>query len=47
MHGCYLQKLWKLLIDKDIKERDLCAAAGISQISKTKLGKSGNVTTDV
>ena len=24
------KKLWKLLIDKDMKEKDLCAAAGIS-----------------
>ncbi len=41
------KKLWKLLIDKDMKKKDLCAAAGISHASMAKLGKSENVTTDV
>ena len=41
------KKLWKLLIDKDMKKKDLCAAAGISHTSMAKLGKSENVTTDV
>ena len=39
------KKLWKLLIDRDMKK--LCAAAGISHASMAKLGKSENVTTDV
>ena len=26
------KKLWKLLIDKDMKKKDLCAAAGISDV---------------
>ena len=43
---CY-KKLWKLLIDRDMKKKDLCAAAGISHASLAKLGKNENVTTDV
>ena len=41
------KKLWKLLIDRDMKKKDLCAAAGISHASVAKLGKNENVTTDV
>ena len=41
------KKLWKLLIDKDMKKKDLCTAAGISHASMAKLGKNENVTTDV
>ena len=41
------KKLWKLLIDKDIKKKDLCAQAGISSASVTKMGKNGHVTTEV
>ena len=41
------QKLWKLLIDRDMKKKDLCEAAGISHASVAKLGKNENVTTDV
>ena len=41
------KKLWKLLIDKDMKKKDLCVAAGISHASMAKLGKNENVTTDV
>ena len=41
------KKLWKLLIDKDMKKKDLCAKAGISSASVTKLGKNGHVTTEV
>ena len=39
------KKLWKMLIDKDMKKKDLCIAAGISHASMAKLGK--NVTTSV
>jgi DNA-binding Xre family transcriptional regulator len=35
------------LIDKNMKKKDLKAAAGISQTSIAKLGKSENVTTDL
>lgn len=41
------KKLWKLLIDKDIKKKDLCAHAGISSATITKMGKGGHVTTEV
>ena len=40
-------KLWKLLIDKDMKKKDLREAAGISTSSMAKLGKNENVNTDV
>ena len=33
-------RLWKLLIDKDMKKKDLCIAAGISHASMAKLGKN-------
>ena len=33
------KKLWKLLIDKDMKKKDLLATAGISWASVTKLSK--------
>ena len=41
------KKLWKVLIDRDMKKKDLCAGAGISHTSIAKLGKNENVTTDV
>jgi DNA-binding Xre family transcriptional regulator len=41
------KKLWKLLIDKDMKKKDLAAAAGISNYTISKMGKGENVTTDV
>lgn len=41
------KKLWKLLIDKDIKKKDLCSKAGISSATITKMGKGGHVTTEV
>ena len=41
------KKLWKLLIDKEMKKSDLRKAAGISSSSLAKLGKDENVTTDV
>ena len=41
------KKLWKLLIDRDMKKKDLCAVAGISHASMAKLGKNENNTTDV
>ena len=41
------KKLWKFLIDKDMKKKDLCAKAGISSASVTKMGKNGHVTTEI
>ncbi len=40
-------KLWKLLIDRDMTRTDLRKAAGLSSSSLAKLGKGANVTTDV
>lgn len=41
------KKLWKLLIDKDMKKKDLQAVAGISWASVTKLSKGENVSMEV
>jgi putative transcriptional regulator len=41
------KKLWKLLIDKDMKKKDLQAAAGVSWASITKLSKGETVSMDV
>lgn len=41
------KKLWKMLIDRDMKKKDLSTAAGISHASMAKLGKNENMTTDV
>ena len=46
MKVCY-KRLWKLLIDKDMKKKDLCEIAGISPASITKMGRNGHVTTSV
>lgn len=40
-------KLWKMLIDKEMQKRDLQKAAGISSASIAKLGKNENITTDI
>ena len=40
-------KLWKMLIDKNMTKMDLKEAAGVSAASIAKLGKCGNITTDV
>lgn len=45
--GSKLQKLWKLLIDKDMKKKDLLATAGISWASVTKLSKGETVSMEV
>lgn len=41
------KKLWKILIDKDMKKKDLQAAAGISWASVTKLSKGETVSMEV
>ncbi|WP_040635258.1 helix-turn-helix domain-containing protein [Mitsuokella multacida] len=41
------KKLWKLLIDKDMKKKDLQAEAGISWSSVTKLSKGETVSMEV
>lgn len=41
------KKLWKLLIDRDMKKKDLLAAAGISQSSLSKMSRNENVNMDI
>ncbi len=41
------KKLWKLLIDKDLKKKDLPAIAGVSRSSITKMGHNDNVSTEI
>ncbi len=41
------KKLWKLLIDKDLKKKDLVTLAGVSTYTINKLNRGDNVTTDV
>jgi len=41
------KKLWKLLIDRDLKKKDLRQITGISASSITKLGKGENVNTKI
>ena len=41
------KKLWKLLIDKDMKKSDLLNTDGISRYTINKLNRGDNVTTDV
>ena len=45
--GITYKKLWKLLIDRDLKKKDLTTLAGISPASVTKLGKNENVNTEI
>ena len=40
-------RLWKLLIDKDMKKRDLEQAAGISHYTINKLNRGDNITTEI
>ncbi len=40
-------KLWKMLIDKDMNKHDLKELSGVSSASIAKLGKGANITTDV
>ena len=40
-------KLWKMLIDKNMNKQDLKNATGISATSIAKLGKGENITTDI
>ena len=41
------KKLWKLLIDRDMKKKDLLASAGISQSSLSKMRRNENINTDI
>lgn len=41
------KKLWKLLIDRDLKKKDLETMAQVSHYTMNKLTHGDNVTTDV
>lgn len=40
-------KLWKLLIDKNLNKQKLREMSGVSSASIAKLGKGENITTEV
>ena len=40
------KKLWKLLIDHDMKKKDLAKAADVSNYTITKMSKGENVTVE-
>ena len=40
-------RLWKLLIDKNIKKTELCNLAGISTNAMAKLGKNESVQLEI
>ena len=46
MTVCY-NKLWKLLIDKNMKKKDLRLATGMSTTALAKLGKNEHVSTEI
>lgn len=41
------KRLWKLLIDRDMKKKDLQKLSGISSSSVAKLGRNETVTTEI
>ncbi|MCM1126489.1 MAG: helix-turn-helix domain-containing protein [Lachnospiraceae bacterium] len=41
------KKLWKILIDKELKKKDLEKMVGVSHYTINKLNKGENITTDV
>lgn len=41
------KKLWMLLIDRDLKKKDLREMAGISPSTIAKLGRNENINTEV
>ena len=46
MAVCY-NKLWELLIDRNMKKKDLRLATGISTTALAKLGKNEHVSTEI
>lgn len=40
------KKLWKLLIDRNLKKKELCRLAGVSTATVSKMAKGQSVTTD-
>ena len=41
------KKLWHLLLDRDLKKKDLSKLSGISPYTINKLNRDGNVTVEV
>ena len=41
------KRLWKLLIDKDLKKKDLASVAGVSQSSVAKMSRGETISMDV
>lgn len=41
------KKLWKLLIDKDMKKKDLRSLTGVSTTTMSRLAKDENVSTEI
>lgn len=41
------KNLWKKLIDQDMRQKDLIAAAGISQSSLSKMRRNENINMDI
>lgn len=41
------KKLWHLLLDRDMKKKDLVELSGISSYTINKLNSNGNVTVEV
>ena len=46
MEICY-KRLWKMLIDKDLKKKDLPSIAGISQSSVAKMSRGEPVNMEI
>ena len=46
MTVCY-NKLWKLLIDKNMKKKDLRLATGMSTTALAKLGRNEHINTEI
>lgn len=40
------KKLWKLLIDKEMKKKELCEKAGVSSATLSKMVKCESITTE-
>ena len=41
------KKLWHLLLDRDMKKKDLESLAGVNHYTMRKLSRNENVTTDI
>lgn len=41
------KKLWHILLDRDMKKKDLQMAAGLTSYAMSKLSRDENVTTEI